>query len=105
MIFKSDKLQEVKLVMFEKTMLPESEAREVNGKKEFMKTGREVEFTTYSFRDSFGEKLVLLSKDNSYRSLEGEMVDLELEVKYNEFSRKNRVALVSVRKSDPKFPA
>jgi len=99
MIFKSDSLQKVKLIMFEKTMLPESEMKEISGKKEFVKTGKETEFTTYTFRDGMGDKLVLLSKDNSYRSFEGEIVDIEIDVKHNEFTKKTQTKLASVRKS------
>lgn len=99
MRFTSDSLQKVKLVMFEKTMMKDSEMKEVDGKKVFVKNGQETEFTTYTFRDSFGEKLVILSKENSYRALEGETVDIEVEIVYNEFGRKNRVSLASVKKS------
>jgi len=98
MRFKSDSVQEVKLVMFEKTMMPDSIMQEVNGKKQFVKTGKESELTTYTFRDGFGEKLVILSKDNSYRNLEGELVSLGLEIVYNDFQKKNNVKLVSCEK-------
>jgi len=98
MRFKSELIQEVKLVMYEKTMLPESNMQEVNGKKQFVKTGKETEMTTYTFRDGFGEKLVVLSKDNSYRALEGEIVELTIDCVYNDFTKKNRVSLVEVKK-------
>jgi len=100
MIFASDKLQKVKLVMYEKTMLPESEMREEGGKKSFVKTGKEVEMTTYTFRDGAGDKLILLSKENGYRNLEGEVVDITLDVKFNDFTKKAQVKLASVTKSD-----
>jgi len=101
MIFKSDALQKVKLVMFERTMLPESEMKKgIGGKKEFIKTGKEVEYTTYTFRDGAGDKLVLLSRENGYRSLEGKTVDIELDVKHNEFTKKTQTKLASVRESE-----
>lgn len=81
------------LKMWEKTMMPESNMVEENGKKTFKKTGKEVEMTTYTFIDGFGEKLVLLSKDNNFRTLEGKKVDIELEVVFNDFQKKNRVSL------------
>lgn len=98
MRFKSEITQEVKLVMYEKTMMPESTMQEVDGKKKFVKTGKETEMTTYTFRDGFGEKLVILSKDNSYRNLEGELVSLVLEVIYNDFQKRNTLKLVSCEK-------
>jgi len=102
MIFKADAIQKVKLMLWEKTMLPESEMQTNSaGKKEFIKTGKEVEMTTYTFRDAMGDKLVFLSKENGYRSLEGEVVDIELDVKYNEFTKKPQVKIASVRKADP----
>jgi len=101
MTFHSDKLTKTKLVMWEKTDMPESKLVETNGKKSFEKTGKTEEMTTYTFRDGFGEKLVILTKDNSYRALEGEMVDLSVGVVFNDFQKKNRVALISCKKSDP----
>jgi len=102
MRFKSEKLQEVKLVMYEKTLMPESIMQEVDGKKKFVKTGKDTEMTTYTFRDGFGEKLVILSKDNGYRNLEGETVDIVLEVVFNDFQKKNTVKLASCEKSKDK---
>lgn len=97
MIFKTASLQNVKLVMFERTMMPESTMKEVDGKKSFVKTGSEVEMTTYTFRDGMGDKFVTLSKNNDYRSLEGKLVDIELDIKLNEFTRKPQLKLASVR--------
>jgi len=89
-------------MMFEKTMMPESEMKEgTDGKKSFVKTGKEIEMTTYTFRDGAGDKLEFLSKENSYRDLEGEIVDISLEVKLNNFTKKLQTKLVSVSKTDP----
>jgi len=101
MIFRSDALQKVKLIMFEKVEMPESEMKEneKTGKKEFIKTGKKVEMTSYTFRDAFGDKLVLLSKNNEYRNLEGETVDIEVELKHNAFTNKTQVSLAQVRKA------
>jgi len=99
MIVRNDVMNQVKLVMFERTMMPESTMETVNGKKEFVKTGKEVEMTTYTFRDGFGDKLVMLSKENGYRDLEGELVDITLDVKYNDFTKKTQTKLVGVQKA------
>lgn len=99
MRFKTESNQEVKLVMYEKIMMPESTMQEVNGKKQFVKTGNKVEMTTYTFRDGFGDKLVVTSKDSSYRNLEGELVDLIIEVSTNDFTKKNVQKLVSCTKA------
>jgi len=84
-------------------MLPESEMKDVDGKKSFIKTGREVEMTTYTFRDAGGDLLQILSKENGYRSLEGEVVDVDLDVKMNNFTKKVGVKLAAVRKADPQL--
>jgi len=89
----------VKLKMWEKTMMPESNMVDVGGKKQFVKTGKEIEMTTYTFTDTFGEKLIILSKDNSFRHLEGEEVIIELEVVFNDFQKKNRVTLGRLQKA------
>jgi len=90
------KVNNVRLVMFERTMMPESTMQEVDGKKKFVKTGKETEMTTYTFRDEFGDKLIVLSPKNEYRSLEGEDVSIEVEISYNDFQKRNRVSLKSV---------
>jgi len=95
----STELEGVKLLMFERTLMPESNMQVVNGKKEFVKTGKDIEMTTYTFRDSFGDKLVFVSKDNNYRTLEGDLVDIVIDVVFNDFQKKNQVKLVSVSKS------
>lgn len=99
MRFVADKTQECKLVMWEKTMMPESVMQEVDGKKKFVKTGVMTEMTTYTFRDGFGDILKILTKENGYRSLEGGQVVITLEVAWNDFQNRNNVRLVSVEKA------
>jgi len=100
MIFTPDPIQKVKLMFYEKTMMPESKMEEDSkGKKSFVKTGGEVEMTTYTFRDDSGDKIIFLSKENGYRSLEGEYVDITLDIRFNDFTKKVQTKLVSVRKS------
>lgn len=89
---------DTKLVMWERTMMPESNMVEKDGKKSFVKTGKEVEMTTYTLKDGFGDKLIVLSKDNSFRSLEGAKVELTLEVVYNDFQKRNRISLAGLTK-------
>jgi len=91
--------KDVKLKMWERTMMPESNMVEKDGKKQFEKTGGTTEMTTYIFRDYAGETLKILSKDNSFRGLEGEEVKIGIEVVFNDFQNKNRVSLVSVAKA------
>jgi len=102
MKFKSQLGQDVKLKMWEKTLMPESIMEKLDGKTVFKKTGQKIEMTTYTFVDGFGEKLVFLSSENGYRNLEGETVDIVMEVEYNDFSKKNRLKLESVAKSESK---
>jgi len=98
MLFKSvDK--KVELKMWEKTMMPESVMVDsvVNGKtkKEFQKTGKEVEMTTYTFRDEFGDKIVVLTKNNDYRALEGARGVIEFNVRLDEFTKKLKTTFSS----------
>lgn len=96
MIFKT---KAVKLVMWDKVNMPESESKEVDGKKVWVKIpGKFIEKTNYTFRDITGEKLVAFG-DNSHRTLEGELCDIELEVSYNDFTRKNQIKLFGITKS------
>lgn len=88
--------KDVKLVMWEKTEMPESNIVEKEGKKSFQKTGKMIEMTTYTFRDFVGEKLVILSKDNSFRQMEGKDVKIAIDVVFNDFQKKNRVSLVKL---------
>jgi len=101
MIFKAVE-KDVKLKMWERTLMPESSMQEVNGKKQFVKTGKEVEMTTYIFTDLVGDKLVILSKDNNFRTLEGEEVIITVKIEFNDFAKKNRVSLVGIEKAKSK---
>jgi len=65
----------------------------------YEKTGRKEERTTYTFKDEFGEKLVLLA-GNDYRELEGRQCNITLSVKYNDFDRATRVSLATVVPAD-----
>lgn len=98
MIFRP--LDSLELVMWEKTMMPESVIVKGNdGKSSFSKTGKVLEYTTYSFRDSFGDKFVFTSKNNDWRTLEGEQVIISLDLKFDEFKRKTKISLSDVVKA------
>jgi len=85
MIFTPDKLQDVKLLMWEKVEMPASVAeKDSSGKTVFRKTGGMVEMTNYIFRDSFGTTLEIQSKNNDYRTLEGEIVDIQVDISRND---------------------
>jgi len=98
MIFKAVE-KDVKLKMWERTMMPESTMVEKDGKKQFVKTGKEMEMTTYIFTDVVGDKLVILSKDNNFRTLEGEEVIITVKIEFNDFRKQNRVTLVGIEKA------
>jgi len=93
MLFKSDSLQKVKMVMFSAQKLPESTMKEVDGKKSFVKTGNMVEFTKYVFRDEMGQTYEILTKENGYRNLEGKYVDVTLDIQVSEFDGKTKIKL------------
>jgi len=86
--------KDVKMVMWEKTEMPESiMSKDKDNKSVFNKTGKMIEMTTYIFRDIVGEKLVILSKDNAFRQMEGKDVKITLDVIFNDFQKKNRISL------------
>lgn len=87
----------VKLVMWKKREMPD---RQYNSEtKQWEKTGSTTERTEYTFRDEFGDVVVLLG-NNDYRELEGRECDIVLAIKYNEFDRKNTLSLESCGPSD-----
>jgi len=99
--YNSSNGNELKLVMFERTMMPESiMSKDDKGKTIFTKTDKEVEFTTYLLRDSFGDVLKFVSKNNDYRIFEGEFVDIILDITFNDFQKKNILKLEKISKSD-----
>jgi len=51
--------------------------------------------TTYTFRDEFGDKLVILTKKNDYRALEGARGVLEFDIKLDDFSKKIKTSFNS----------
>jgi len=101
MIFRTDPLQKVKLFMFEASSMPGSEKQTVNGKTVFVKNPAlaPVEMTKYTFRDGMGQKFEIMTKENGYRSLEGEIVDVALDVSTDDFTGRTKVKLASVTKS------
>jgi len=90
------KEKQVRLKMWEKTEMPKSIMVENNGKKSFQKTGEMIEMTTYYFTDIFGEKLVLTSADNTFRTLEGKEVTVTLDIEFNSFKNVNKIKLVGI---------
>jgi len=84
--------ENVKLVMWKRR---EMDARKWDAdKKEWQKTGEREERTEYTFRDEFGDIVVLLGKD-TYREMEGQECDVTFAIQYNEFQRKNSMTLDS----------
>jgi len=90
-------IKNVELVMWEKTDMPESKYDEAT--KKYVKTGNKTERTTYTFRDEFGSKLVFLG-NNDYRQYERKPVDIDLELSYDDYNRKNKISLKGVRKAE-----
>jgi len=82
------------LIMWEKTMMPESKLDETSGK--YVKTGNKVESTTYTFRDFDGSKLIFLSPKAEYRTFEGKEVIIQIELSHDDYSRKNKIQLRNV---------
>jgi len=80
--------ENITLVMWSKRELPER--TRVDG--EWKPTGRIEEKTEYTFRDEFGETIVLFG-NNDYRELEGKECDIVIGITYNSFQRTNRVSL------------
>lgn len=81
------KIANVSLKMWEKTMMPESIFQD--GK--YVKTGKKIEQTTYSFIDEWGNKLVFLSDNNNFRKLEGVTGDLWLSLVHDNFNKINKI--------------
>lgn len=84
--------ENIKLVMWKKRELPERALNKETGKWE--PTGQKTERTEYTFRDEFGDVLVMLG-NNDYRELEGQECDVVVGIRYNEFERKNTISLES----------
>jgi len=82
--------ENITLVLWAKRELPER--TRVDG--EWQPTGKMTEKTEYTFRDEFGETIVLLG-NNDYRELEGKQCDIALGITYNSFQRRNVVSLES----------
>lgn len=93
-------IEGLKFVMWEKTDMPESAmSKDEKGKTIFVKTGNKIEKTTYTFKDEYGDKLVLMA-GNEWRGLEMEKVDVLLAINYDDFNRKVKVTLKKVSISE-----
>jgi len=90
----------VKMLMWEKTLMKESVmSKDKDNKTIFTKTAKDIEHTTYTFRDITGDKVIFLSKNNTFRDLEGKECNIEIGITFDEFKRKNRIGLSSVEKA------
>lgn len=89
--------EDIKLVMWKKRELPERAFDQET--KKWEKTGGVTERTEYTFRDEFGDTLVMLGA-NDYRELEGRQCDVVIGIRYNEFDRKNTISLESCQPAD-----
>ena len=91
------KLNNVKMLMWEKTLMKESVmSKDKDNKTIFTKTDKELEYTSYTFRDITGDKVIFMSKNNTFRDLEGKECNIEISITFDEFKRKNRIGLSSV---------
>jgi len=66
--------------------------REKNEEGKWVNTGEKVEMTEYTFRDEFGDTLVVLGS-NEYRELEGREVELTLGINQRSFEGKTTNSL------------
>jgi len=67
--------------------------KDKDGKTIFTKTDKDLEYTNYIFRDLAGDKIVLMSKNNTFRELEGLECNIDINITFDEFKRRNRYAL------------
>jgi len=84
-------LKDVTLKMCEKTMMSESIREEKDGKTSYVKTGKKIEQTTYTFVDENLNKLVFLSDNMSLRKYEGQTGELYLSLVHDNFNGINKI--------------
>jgi len=87
-------LQPMNLVLWEKKELPERQKNSVTG--EWDKTGKMTEYTTYTFRDEFGETLKFMMLDDGYRKWEGSEVQIVLGITYDDYNNVNKLKIESI---------
>jgi len=80
---------QVQLKMWEKTMMSESIFSEE--KNTYVKTGKKVEQTTYTFVDEVGNKLVFLSDNIKIRDYEGQTGDLFVALTHDNYNGVNKI--------------
>jgi len=83
-------IKNVKLKMWEKTLLPES----VKENNIWTKTGKKIEKTIYTFVDEWGSKLVFMSGNSTLRSLETSTGDLVVALGFDDFKKINKIQFV-----------
>lgn len=86
-------IPQMQLIMWERKEVKERKQNPAS--KEWEDTGEKIEKTQYTLRDEFGDVLKFLA-DNEYRPFEGSMVQVVLEVEFNEWQNKNTVKLDSI---------
>jgi len=97
---KSDKVENVRLIMAASIKMPSSDrVVDENGKSSFKKNGKFDDMTKYLFKKSTGESFEITTKNNQFRTLEGELVDITFVIVYDEFKKKLGVKLFEIEKS------
>jgi len=74
-------------------MMPESIFSEE--KNTYVKTGKKVEQSTYTFVDEWGAKLVFLSADSELRKHEGKQGDLNVSLIHDNYNSVNKIQFKS----------
>jgi len=87
----------LKLVMFKNVEMNKRAKNEATGKWE--NTGEKESRTEYTFRDEFGDIIVLFGQ-NDWRELEGRDCDVVIGIRYNEYDRKNVISLQACTPAD-----
>jgi len=90
----------VTMMMWKKVNMPEKIRNTVSGV--FEKTGKDTEMTGYYFHDIMGEEIYFVSPKNEFRELLHKSVNVELNVVFDDYSRKNKLSLSNV--TEAKLP-
>lgn len=85
--------KEMTLMMWSKNEMKERTKDPQTG--EWKDTGRTEEKTKYYLRDEFGDTLEFIS-GNEYREMEGSLVEVNMDISFNDFQNKNVVKLDSI---------
>lgn len=83
----------LKLAMVEAVVMKD---RTKNAQGVWEDNGKTIEKTQYTFKDTLTHEKIVLFGKNDFRGFEGKIVNVQVDIKYNDFAKQVKLGLGSI---------